>query len=163
MGAEEHAAAGVPDRVVEYLGRAKTLTLATAAGDAPHATTLVYVNDGSLLYVWLHSSSVTARQLERNPRVAFAIDEYAEDWRQTRGIQGSGECVPVVGEELARAGDLLGAKYPDLRPGASGSVAFYRITPRELHFIDNTAGGSEPAPDEYRRESILEIPGGLPL
>jgi nitroimidazol reductase NimA-like FMN-containing flavoprotein (pyridoxamine 5'-phosphate oxidase superfamily) len=151
------AAEAVPDNVADYLGEKKTLTLATASTDGkPHATTLVYVNDGGLLYVWTHSNSTTARLLGENPVVGFAVDEYSEDWRETRGVQGSGSCEPVTdGEELAKVGDLLGGKYPELRPGASGAVSFFRITPSELNFIDNTAGGEAPAPDEYRRSSVL--------
>jgi nitroimidazol reductase NimA-like FMN-containing flavoprotein (pyridoxamine 5'-phosphate oxidase superfamily) len=147
----------LPAEVVEFLAECKSLTLATAPSDGPpHATTLVYVNDGPLLYIWLHSNATTAHQLQEGPEVGFAIDEYAEDWRQTKGVQGSGECAPVTdGEELAKLGDLFGRKYPELRPGASGTVSFFRIAPNELHFIDNTRGAGDPLPDEYRRESVL--------
>ena len=147
----------VPDHVVDYLSRQKTLTLATAPPDgAPHATTLVYVNEGPLLYVWLRANSATTSQLEKNGEVGFAVDEYSEDWRQTKGVQGTGRCEPLgEGPDLARAADLFGTKFPDLRPGATSVVTFYRITPTELHFIDNTRGGGDPDPDEYRRESVL--------
>jgi uncharacterized protein YhbP (UPF0306 family) len=147
----------LPDHVVDFLTQCKSLTLATARpGAPPHATTLVYVSDGPLLYVWLHTTTTTARQLQENREVGFAIDEYAEDWRQTKGVQGSGECAPVTdGDELAKVGDLFGRKYPELRPGASGAVSFFRVTPTELHFIDNARGEGDPLPDEYRRESVL--------
>ena len=147
----------VPDHVVDYLNQQKTLTLATAApGGPPHATTLVYVNDGATLYVWLRASAATTEQLGKNPQVGFAIDDYSEDWRQTRGVQGTGECTTVTdGEELAKVGDLFGRKYPDLRPGATSLVSFFRIAPTELHFIDNTSGKDDPDPDEYRRQSVL--------
>ena len=147
----------VPDHVVDYLAQNKTLTLATAgSGGVPHATTLVYVNDGPLLYVWLRASASTPEQIEENPDVGFAVDEYAQDWRQTKGVQGNGRCATVTdGEELAKVGDLFGRKFPDLRPGASSAVSFFRITPTVLHFIDNTRGEGNPEPDEYRREAVL--------
>ena len=147
----------VPDHVVDYLNQHKTLTLASAGpGGDPHATTLVYVNDGGTLYIWLRQSAETARHLEGGSKVGFAIDEYAEDWRQTKGVQGGGECRPIEGEELGRAADLFGQRFPDLRPGATSAVTFFRITPTKLHYIDNTTGAGEPDPDEYRRESVLE-------
>ncbi len=157
MSAAEQTGPAIPDDVAEFLGERKTLTLATASRDGtPHATTLVYVNDGGIIYVWTHTNTATAGLVEQNPVVGFAVDEYSDDWRETRGVQGSGDAQPVTdGEELAKVGDLLGRKYPELRPGASGAVSFYRITPRELLFIDNTAGGEAPAPDEYRRSSVL--------
>jgi hypothetical protein len=58
------------------------------------------------------------------------------------------------GEEVAKVADLFGRKFPDLRPGATSVVSFFRITPTELHFIDNTRGEGDPEPDEYRRESF---------
>jgi len=150
------AASEVPDYVVDYLSQQKALTLATAGSGGPHAATLVYVNEGPLLYIWLRQSAETAGQVESNPDVAFAIDEYAEDWRQTKGVQGTGRCeVLTDGDELAKAADLFGRKFPDLRPGATSAVTFFRITPTELQYIDNTRGEGEPDPDEYRRESVL--------
>lgn len=145
----------VPNDVVQFIEGKKTLTLATASGEGAHATTLVYVNDGPLLYVWLRASSATAEQLQSNPNVGFTIDEYSEDWRQTKGVQGEGECAVVSGDELAKVADLFGRKFPDLRPGATSTVSFFRITPSELHYIDNTKGDDDPDPDEYRRESVL--------
>ena len=155
------AASEVPDYVVDYLDQQKTLTLATAAsGGHPHAATLVYVNEGPLIYIWLRQSAATADQIDSNPEVAFAIDEYSQDWRQTKGVQGTGRCDPLTdGDELASAAKLFGTKFPDLRPGATSAVTFFRITPTELQFIDNTRGEGEPDPDEYRRESVLDAGG----
>jgi uncharacterized protein YhbP (UPF0306 family) len=150
------AASEVPDYVVDYLDEQKTLTLATATADGgPHAVTLVYVNKGPVLYVWLRQSTVTNDHIQANSAVAFAIDQYADDWRQTKGVQGTGSCEAVTqGEEIAEAADLFGQKFPDLRPGATSVVTFFRITPNEVHFIDNTRGEGDPEPDEYRRESF---------
>jgi uncharacterized protein YhbP (UPF0306 family) len=155
------AASEVPDYVVDYLDRQKTLTLATAgSGGRPHAATLVYVNEGPLLYIWVRQSAVTAAEIDSNPEVAFAIDEYSQDWRQTKGVQGTGRCAPITdGEELASVAERFGTKFPDLRPGATSAVTFFRITPTDLQFIDNTRGEGEPDPDEYRRESVLEAGG----
>ena len=145
----------VPEEVVRFLGERKTLTLATVGGDGtPHAATLVYVNDGPELYVWAHAGSATAEQIGDGATVGFAIDEYADDPRQTRGVQGTGSAAPASGDQLARVGDLFGTKFPALRPGASGAVSFFRIEPAQLHYIDNTQGGGDPEPDEYRRQSF---------
>jgi uncharacterized protein YhbP (UPF0306 family) len=150
------AAAEVPDYVVNYLDQQMTLTLATCgSGGRPHAATLVYVNDGPLLYVWVHQTSETAGQIDSNPDVAFAIDQYTDDWRQTKGVQGTGRCEAVEGEELASVAEKFGSKFPDLRPGATSAVTFFRITPSELVYIDNTRGEGEPDADEYRRESVM--------
>ena len=146
----------VPPHVVDYLDGEKTLTLATCApGGPPHATTLVYVNDGATLFVWLHENAETAAQLDGNPQVGFTIDEYADDWRQTKGVQGNGTAERVSGDALGDVAKRFGDKFPDLRPGATSAVCFFRITPEHLNYIDNTRGDGEPEPDEYRREEVL--------
>ena len=152
--------AQVPQEVVDYMASQKTLTLATTGLDGPWAATLTYVNDGSDVYIWTKPHSNTARHIDQNPSAAFAIDDYSEDWRQTKGIQGRGRCTPVTGEGMALAADLFGQKYPQLRPGSTSAVVFFRLQPDVLEFIDNTRGVEEA--DEFgadfRRESILDMP-----
>src|SRR5918999_2108746 len=145
----------VPQEVIDYLEGQKTLTLATSGDDGPWAATLTYVNDGSDLYIWTKPSSNTAKHLDQNPTAAFAIDEYSEDWRETKGVQGRGRCAPVEGEQLGKAADLFGQKYPQLRPGSTSAVVFFRIQPDTLEFISKAK--EEEGDDfgaDFRRQSV---------
>jgi uncharacterized protein YhbP (UPF0306 family) len=158
----------VPPHVLDYLSEQNTLTLATASpGAVPHASTFLYVNDGPALYFWSKPNTTTARQVEQNPVVSFAIDSYADDLRQTKGVQGTGECnVILSGEEIARVADLFGQKFPDLSPGVTMSISFFRVTPTDLEFIDNTAVGAD-APEgqfgaEFHRERAYSVFDDLP-
>jgi uncharacterized protein YhbP (UPF0306 family) len=158
----------VPPQVVEYLDSQNTMTLATVASNGvPRASTFLYVNEGPILYFWTRGGTTTARHLEQNPVVSFAIDEYASDLRQTRGVQGTGECnVVLSGEEVARVADLFGQKFPSLSPGNTLSISFYRISPTELDFIDNTGGSSQTAEGafgaEFHRERAYSVFRDLP-
>ena len=104
MGTES-VSVEVRPQVLDYLRDHKILTLATASATGmPRATTLAYVNDGVLLYVWTRPDTTTARHMEENPVVSFAIDEFTENWRETKGIQGVGEPQVVLNpDELRRA------------------------------------------------------------
>jgi hypothetical protein len=151
----------VAQDVLDFLAEQKTLTLATSGDDGPWAATLTYVHDGSAVYVWTKPSSNTARHIDQDPRAAFAIDLYSDDWRQTKGVQGRGSCLVVLGEEIAKAADLFGQKYPQLRPGSTSAIVFFRIDPDELEYIDNSRGLEESAGDfgaDYRRESAFDLP-----
>jgi uncharacterized protein YhbP (UPF0306 family) len=150
----------VPQEVLDYLDAQKTLTLATCGNDGPWAATLTYVHDGPAIYFWTRPGSNSVRHLDENPQAAFTIDEYSEDWRETKGIQGRGRCSVVQGEGIARAADLFGQKYPQLRPGSTSAVVFFRLEPENLEFIDNARGAGE-GDDfgaEYRRQSVLDMP-----
>lgn len=145
--------------VLDYMGLQKTLTMATCGSDGPWAATLTYVNDEADVFVWTRPNSSTARHIDENPTVAFAIDEYTEDWRETKGVQARGQCTVVQGEDVAKVADLFGQKFPNLRPGSTSAVVFYRITPSALEYIDNSRG-VEDAGDfgaEYRRESMIDL------
>jgi uncharacterized protein YhbP (UPF0306 family) len=159
----QSSAIDVPPHVLEYLGEHKTLTLASASPAAvPHATTLVYANDGLAIYVWTKPDTTTARHLEQNPVVAFAIDEYTPDWRQMKGIQGAGDCQVVLdASEIERVTGLFEEKFPPLAGSLGSDVSFFRVTPTELQFIDNTAGEDRGAA-EFHRDLVYSLFRGLP-
>lgn len=159
---------GVAPEALDFIASQKTLTLATASPTGvPRASTFLYVNEGPLLYFWTRPQTITARHVEQNPVVAFTIDDYAEDLRQTRGVQGVGECgVLLSGEEVARVADLFGQKFPSLSPGATLSISFFRIAPTELQYIDNTSGSAQ-VPEgnfgaEFHRERAYSVFSELP-
>src|SRR5262245_6613586 len=132
----------VPGHVLDYLQQQPTLTLATAsATGTPRATTLIYVNDGPTVYVWTRPETATARHMDQNPGVSFAIDEYTPDFRATKGIQATGEASVVLNPaEVKETRERFRSKYPALGDALAANVSFFRIVPAELQFIDNTSG-----------------------
>ena len=165
----DQPAVDLPDHVLQYLGEQNTFTLATASpSGVPHASTFLYVNEGPSLYFWTKPTTTTAKHIERNPVVAYAIDQYAEDLTQTKGIQGRGEASVILsGEEIARVAALFGDKFPDLSPGATMSISFFRVVPTEVEFIDNTSSGADTEGDtfgaDFHRERAYSVLTDLPL
>lgn len=157
----------VPDHVLEYLRERETLTLATASlTGTPRAATLTYASDGVTLYVWVHPETTTARNLQQNPIVSFAIDEYADDWRRTKGIQGMGEATVVLRPaEVDRAVELFAEKYRSLEKGRPANVSFFRIVPNDLQFIDGSErgeGSDQAIGVEYPRDAVYSVFRDLP-
>ena len=152
----------LPQAVLEYLDSQKTVTLATASGDgSPHASTFMFVNDGPTLYFWARPTSTTAKHLQSNPRISFAIDEYVQDWNKAKGIQGEGHSELVSsGDEVAKVVGLFADKFPSPSSGASTTnITFFRITPSALQFIDNggamTSVSGEEFGMDFHREDVL--------
>ena len=157
----------VPSHVLDYLGAQSTLTLATSsATGTPHATTLTYVNDGAVVYVWTRPGTATATNMEQNPIVAFAIDEYTEDWRDTKGIQATARSQVVLNpDEVSRARGLFEEKYPALAGTLGLNVSFFRLTPTQLQFIDNSAAEGRPAGHggvDFHRDLVYSVFRDLP-
>ncbi len=155
----------VPPHVLEYLDEQRTLTLATATrGGVPRATTLTYVNQGASVYVWTRPETTTARQMEENPVVSFAIDQYTPEWRDAKGVQATGEAHVVLNpSELTRVVELFERKYPVLAGTLGTGVSVFRITPTELQFIDNTeAGESAGGGVQYQRDLVYSVFRDLP-
>jgi CRP-like cAMP-binding protein len=165
MGADTQATLDLPQHVLQYLDAQPALTLATASrGGVPRATTLTYVNDGVTVYVWTRPDTTTARQMEENPVVSLAIGPYADDWRETKGIQAAAEAQVVLNPtELTRVVALFEQKYPPLAGTLGSGVSLFRITPTELQFIDNaetdtTSGGGV----SYQRDVVFSVFSDLP-
>jgi uncharacterized protein YhbP (UPF0306 family) len=135
----------VPGHVLDYLREQPTLTLATASpAGVPHATTLIYVNDGPTIWIWTRPDTSTARHMEQNPLVSFAIDEFTPDFQGTKGIQGTGDAQVVLNPgEVKQTKERFAAKYPSLGGALSANISFFRISPSELLFIDNSAGAGK--------------------
>ena len=157
----------VPSHVLDYLGAQSTLTLATSsATGTPHATTLTYVNDGAVVYVWTRPGTATATNMEQNPIVAFAIDEYMEDWRDTKGIQATARSQVVLNpDEVSRARGLFEEKYAALGGTLGLNVSFFRLTPTQLQFIDNSAAEGRPAGHggvDFHRDLVYSVFRDLP-
>lgn len=165
MEADAQATLDLPQHVLEYLDAQPALTLATASrGGVPRATTLTYVNDGVTVYIWTRPDTTTARQMEENPVVSLAIGPYADDWRETKGIQAAAEAQVVLNPtELTRVVALFEQKYPQLAGTLGSGVSLFRITPTELQFIDNaetdtTSGGGM----SYQRDVVFSVFSDLP-
>lgn len=167
----ERSSMSVPPAVLAYLGQREVLTLATASpAGLPHAATLLYVNDGLTLYFWIRPDTVTARHVDQNPSVAFTIDEYTPDWTKTKGIQGTGECRVVLNpDEVRRVVTRFEQKFSSQAPARSTDLSFFRITPSQVHFIDNAADSGEPGDPagrtvglDYHRSAVFSVFSDLP-
>jgi CRP-like cAMP-binding protein len=153
----------VPPRAAQFLEDHRTLTLASATpAGVPRATDLRYVSDGLTLYVWLRSESWTAKQINRNPSVAFTISE------ESTSLQGTGNAqVVIAGAEVARAVELFAAKFPTALGASTMNISFFRISPTSIKLVDESYGGGRGetrvfAEAEYRVEDIYDVVRELP-
>lgn len=131
------------EKALAYLAAHNVMTLSTKS---IWAAAVFYAADGFTLYFVSSPGSRHARDLAEDPRVAAAIHEDYRDWRAIQGIQLAGVAERLEGAEREAALGCYRRKFPFL-DSVSGAVlaalakaACYRVTPSELHFVDNAAG-----------------------
>ena len=140
------------ETVGDFLGSHTTMTLATSGEDGPWAAALFYAHDSDLnLYFISAKDTRHAADIERNPRVAVAVNAQHKDWSDIRGLQIGGVAEIVPSDQRAGAVETYLAKFPDLRPlfstprneqesriaRAFAASPFYRLRPNRIRLIDN--------------------------
>jgi coenzyme F420-0:L-glutamate ligase/coenzyme F420-1:gamma-L-glutamate ligase len=120
--------------------------LATASADGtPHVVPFCYARVDDRFYFVIDDKPKRGRprELKRlrniaaNPRVAFVVDEYAEDWSRLAYLMvyGRAELVDEPGE-YERALEALRLRYPQYR-AMTADLVFHpmvRITAQRVHF-----------------------------
>jgi PPOX class F420-dependent enzyme/OxyR family protein len=107
-------------REVEYL---KGQALSGARGyiatvsrkQNPQLTPVGYVADEERIYVNIKHDSVKARNIRRNPRVSFVVDDMIDPWRDgnPRGVSVSGEAELISSGKIHETGrDLFHEWFP---------------------------------------------------
>jgi len=152
--------------VLEYLAAQQTLTLATASAQGmPHAATFLYVNDGVEIAFWTQPEATTARHIEQNPAVAFAIDRQSSAWRETQSLQGSGECRRVDDpDKIAQLGNRFSQKYATATAKRTSGLVFYQVNPASLAFVGaaTAVGAGQLLGIGYQKNLIFSVFRDLP-
>jgi PPOX class probable F420-dependent enzyme len=109
---------------------ARVARLATLTPDGrPHLVPVCFALDGQTLYTSVDAKPKRSRALQRlenvraNPEVCVLVDEWHEDWSLLWWVRLRGRArVLEAGEELARAHELLRAKYEQYAEDLLGPV-----------------------------------------
>lgn len=136
----------VRERALSYLEGHNVMTLATIGPEGPWAAAVFYVTDGFTFYFLSSPATRHGRNLAAEPRVAATVQGDDADWTEIRGVQLEGEARRIEEEGRAAAVERYGEKFPVIRDPqaeiaqALDKVAWYRLVPHRLHFIDNSRG-----------------------
>jgi nitroimidazol reductase NimA-like FMN-containing flavoprotein (pyridoxamine 5'-phosphate oxidase superfamily) len=81
----------------------------------PQLTPVGYVADKERIYVNIKHDSVKARNIRRNPRVSFGVDDMRGDWKEgkIRGVSVSGKAELISSGKVWNTGrDLFREWFP---------------------------------------------------
>lgn len=139
----------LPPQVAVFLDSHNVMTLATQGEDGPWGAAVFYAWTGSEFVFLSAPHTRHAEQLARDPRCAATIQDDTADWKAVKGIQVEGRVERLEGKAATRARSAYGVKFPIALPGgtvplaiaeALSRVAWYRLVPLRMYFIDNAKG-----------------------
>jgi len=136
-------------KALAYLAEHNVMTLATTGTKGVWASALFYVNDGFKLYFLSSPRSRHSINLANHSAIAATIQEDYRDWRRIKGVQLEGVARKVRGIERVAAIGRYQAKFPFAGEAVRSPVevvramrrmAWFKVEPSKLFFIDNSLG-----------------------
>ncbi len=137
------------EKVLTYLDAHNVMTLATTGAEGLWAAAVFYVNDGFTFYFLSAPGARHSRNIAAYPGVAATIQEDYKDWPEIKGVQLEGKAQQIDGIERATAIARYGNKFTIVKnlarapadiAKAMSKIAWYKLTPARLYFIDNSLG-----------------------
>jgi nitroimidazol reductase NimA-like FMN-containing flavoprotein (pyridoxamine 5'-phosphate oxidase superfamily) len=104
------------ENAVRFLNYARVGRLATTDGADIHLAPLCPVFDGDVFFMATHARTRKVRNLRRDSRATFIVDQYSEDWMRNVAVMMTGTVdIVETGLEFEKAKTLLEAKYQQYR------------------------------------------------
>ena len=134
------------EEALAYLEAHNVMTLATYGTEGAWAAAVFYASDGFDCIFLSAPTSRHARHIQTNEQIAAAVHEDYPGWENIKGIQMSGMAVRLSGQERSRGETLYRQKFtfldsaPDEIQTALDRIAWYRLRPERLYFVDNSRG-----------------------
>ena len=131
----------IKNEIIDYLSKRKFLTLATSTqnGD-PLTHPIAYVNKEQNVYFSTDKNTRKAKNIGKNPNVAYSIYDNTEHLDEIKSIQMQGKATQVIDEkECKEIIQMLHKKFPLMTkiPIDSDSIII-KINPKTCFFSDYT-------------------------
>jgi general stress protein 26 len=141
--------------VIHYLKEKEICSLATLRRDGyPQANVVDYVNDGLTLYMATFATASKVDNIRFCPKVSLTVGGKSDDINQTKGVSLAGEAFVLNGKrEIQRARRLLLKKFPYVSEFPDEQLAWIKVRPRVIYFVDYSKG--------IGHQDIIEISKGV--
>jgi len=131
----------IKNEIINYLSKRKFLTLATSTQNGePLTHPVAYASIEENIYISTDIKSRKAKNIEKNPKVAYSVYDYTEHFDEIRSIQMEGKASIVLDKkEREEALQVLNKKFPFVAniPMDSDGIVI-KITPKTCFFSDYT-------------------------
>jgi len=131
----------IKNEIIDYLSKRKFLTLATSTqNNKPLTHPIAYVNKEQNIYFLTDKKTRKAKNIEKNPNVAYSIFDNTEHLDEIKSIQMEGKATHVIDKkerkEIIRS---LNKKFPSMENmSIDPDSLVIKITPKTCFFSDYT-------------------------
>lgn len=131
----------IKEEVIYYLSKRKFITIATATiKGEPLTHTVAYINKGPAVYFSTSKLTRKAKNIAKNPNVAYSVYDPVEHLDELRSLQVQGKAILVSDKiESEEALNLLRQKFPFMAdvPIDEDNI-IVKIIPKTGYFSDYT-------------------------
>jgi len=131
----------IKEEIIHYLSKRKFITLATTTKNGePLTHTVAYINKGPTVYFSTSKQTRKAKNIFKNPNVAYSIYDTTEHLDEIRSLQMEGRATLVSDKnELNEALKSLKQKFPSMSDiSLDSDNIIVKITPKTCYFSDYT-------------------------
>lgn len=127
--------------ILDYLSKNRRMTLATSHDNIPWAATVLfaYERDFSLYFISVPDSRKT-KNIETNPKVSVAINEYVHKAGFTIGLQIEGKAI-MINKEKDKAELEIYRKRFGWTDNFLHDHELYKIVPEKIYYLDDEKFG----------------------
>ncbi len=136
----------VREQALAYIASHHVVTLATNGSEGLWAAAVFYAHHDFDLVFLSSAASRHALNIASSSMVAATIQADYDNWPAIKGIQMEGTVKKLDGDESGQARIFFIERYsflltaPDPILDALAKVAWYRLAPKKLYFVDNSQG-----------------------
>ncbi len=132
----------IKKKIINYMESHNICTIATIREDGfPQANTVEYVNDGLNIIFVTNPKSQKIKNIKFNNKISLTIDEDYPDWNKIKGVSIGGFAEILESkEEIDKAMGLYLKKFPFVADFPRMEMAFVRIIPKIVYYLDYEVG-----------------------
>ncbi len=127
--------------ILEYLSKNRRMTLATSEDNIPWAATVMFAYDDDLNFYFISvPDSRKTKNLETNPRVSVAVNEYVHKAGYTIGLQIEGKATMLNKEKDKKELEIFRKRF-DWADNYLHDHELYKMVPEKIYYLDDEKFG----------------------
>lgn len=129
--------------ILDYLDNNRRMTLATCSENTPWAATIFFAFDDKLNFYFISDPNTRKiKNLEKNPQVSGAINEFVKKVGSTIGVQLEGTAEMLDKKKNVKELEVFTKRF-DWADDYLHDHELFRITPKKIYYLNDELFGPQ--------------------